>query len=182
MVSFWPWGSSETSPASFEKTLSALSTKITSTQTTLDKTRARARRIKVLLVLYLGFAYLVYAVLQLVVVKYWNMGPAEWAGMAGGPILITLLRKLVGAYFNFRTESLGKRLKDQTEERAKTIQKLKDATKYDSTMELIEKYGGEKKKKDAAAPDGQDGKQPQQPAPQHGGAPNRTPQLARTRC
>lgn len=77
----------DTSPASFEKTLSALSAKITSTQATLDKTRAKARRVKVLWVLYLGFAYLVYAVIQLVVVGYQNMGPAEWAGLAGGPVL-----------------------------------------------------------------------------------------------
>lgn len=107
MVSFWPWGvrlpnlspfthlcrradpfqSDDTSPASFEKTLSSLSSKITSTQTTLDRTRASARRIKVLLVLYLGFAYLVYAIVQLVVVKYRNMGALEWAGMAIGPVL-----------------------------------------------------------------------------------------------
>ena len=40
---------------------------------------------------------------------------------------------------------MSARLKEQQEERAKTIQKLKDATKYDSTMELIEKYGGEGK-------------------------------------
>ncbi|KAJ4146979.1 hypothetical protein LMH87_001532 [Akanthomyces muscarius] len=175
MVSFWPWGSDDTSPASFEKTLSSLSSKITSTQTTLDRTRASARRIKVLLVLYLGFAYLVYAIVQLVVVKYRNMGALEWAGMAIGPVFIILTRKLVGAYFNFRTESLGRRLKDQQEERTKTIQKLKDATRYDSTMELIEKYGGEKKK-EAARSDSKnkDGdKQSQQPVPPNG-SPNRT--------
>ncbi len=85
------------------------------------------------------------------------------------------MRKLISAYFNFRTESLGRRLQDQQEERAKTIQKLKDATKYDSTMELIEKYGGEKKKKDPARPDNNKdgGKQSQNPGPPTG-APNRT--------
>ncbi|OAA55088.1 hypothetical protein ISF_08009 [Cordyceps fumosorosea ARSEF 2679] len=172
MVPFWPWGADNTSPASFEKTLSALSSKITTTQTTLDKTRASARRVKVLLVLYLGFAYLVYAIVQLVVVKYWNMGALEWAGMAGVPLFIVLVRKLSGAYFSFRTDSLSRRLKTQQEERAKTIQKLKDATKYDSTMELIEKYGGEKKK-EVARSETKDGEQSHQPTP-HAGAPNRT--------
>ncbi|OAQ97492.1 hypothetical protein LLEC1_04140 [Akanthomyces lecanii] len=170
MVSFWPWGNDDTSPASFEKTLSALSSKIASTQTTLDRTRARARRVKVLLVLYLGFAYLAYAVVQLVVVKYWNMGALEWVGMAMGPVLITLTRKLVGAYLNFRTEILGRRLKDQQEERTKTIQKLKDATRYDSTMELIEKYGGGKKN-EAPRSDGKrkgGDKQSQQPDARNG--------------
>lgn len=79
-----------------------------------------------------------------------------------------LLRKLVGAYFTYRTDTLSKRLKDQTEERAKTIQKLKDATKYDSTMELIEKYGGEKKK-DPAKDDKAGGQQ------QNQNHPNRPP-------
>lgn len=37
---------------------------------------------------------------------------------------------------------MGSKLKDQQAERAKTIQKLKDATRYDSTLELLEKYGG----------------------------------------
>lgn len=70
------------------------------------------------------------------------MGPYEWAGLVGGPLLILTTRALVSAYFNFRIESLSVRLKDQQQERNKTIQKLKDATKYDSTLELIEKYGG----------------------------------------
>lgn len=52
------------------------------------------------------------------------------------------IRKVISAFFNYRIDSLSARLKDQQTERAKTIQKLKDATKYDSTLELIEKYGG----------------------------------------
>lgn len=64
-------------------------------------------------------------------------------------------------------------MKDQQAERAKTIQKLKDATKYDSTMELIEKYGGEKKKAEEKK---KDEKQQQQDQQQQGpnGPPNRT--------
>lgn len=34
------------------------------------------------------------------------------------------------------------RLEEQQKERAKTIEKLKDATKYNSTQQLLEKYGG----------------------------------------
>jgi hypothetical protein len=37
---------------------------------------------------------------------------------------------------------ITQRLEDQRAERAKTIEKLKAATKYDSTQELLEKYGG----------------------------------------
>ncbi|KAI1474714.1 hypothetical protein F4774DRAFT_319580 [Daldinia eschscholtzii] len=147
MVSFWPWKGDVSSPSSFEKTLSTLSNKITTTQTQLDRARSRARRIKVLWTLYLAFAYLVYAVVLTLVVGWQNLGPWEWTGMAGGPVFIYLVRTLTNAYFSFRIDTLESRLKDYQTERAKTIQKLKDATKYDSTLELLQKYGdsGEKR-------------------------------------
>ena len=44
--------------------------------------------------------------------------------------------------YNYRIDSFATRLQEQQKEREKTIQQLKDITKYDSTMELIEKYGG----------------------------------------
>ncbi|KAK8074072.1 hypothetical protein PG994_004971 [Apiospora phragmitis] len=147
MVSFWPWKGEDSSPASFEKTLSTLSAKITATQLQLDKVRTRSRRIKVLWTLYLSFAYLVYAIVLILVVGYQNLGGWEWVGMTGGPVLIYVMRTLTHAYFTMRIETLEARLKDQQSERATTIQKLKDATKYDSTHELLEKYGGEKPKR-----------------------------------
>ncbi|OAQ58833.1 protein lunapark [Pochonia chlamydosporia 170] len=137
----------DSSPASFEKTLSALSSKITTSQAHLDRLHTNSRRVKVLWTLYLGFAYLVYAIVLLLVVGYRNLGAYEWTGMAGGPILIYATRTLITTYFTFRIDSLTTRLKAHQQERANTIQKLKDATKYDSTMELIEKYGGENKPK-----------------------------------
>ncbi|KAL7948064.1 hypothetical protein V8C42DRAFT_343032 [Trichoderma barbatum] len=169
MVSFWPWKSDDSSPASFERALSAVSKKITTTQTRLEWTRLRSRKIKVLGTLYTSFAYLVSVIVLLLVVGYPNLGPWEWTGMAGGPVLsdcfspppVTLAladdstlrgslssysiyttRVVITGYYNFRIESLEAKLKALQEERGKTIQKLKDATKYDSTMELIEKYGG----------------------------------------
>ncbi|KAI1658580.1 hypothetical protein F4813DRAFT_355651 [Daldinia decipiens] len=147
MVSFWPWKGDVSSPSSFEKTLSTLSNKITTTQTQLDRARSRARRIKVLWTLYLAFAYLVYAVVLTLVVGWQNLGPGEWTGMAGGPVFIYLVRTFTNAYFSFRIDTLESRLKDHQTERSRTIQKLKDATKYDSTLELLEKYGGSGEKR-----------------------------------
>lgn len=79
-----------------------------------------------------------------------------------------------------RIESLATRLKDQQAERTKTIQKLKDATRYDSTLELLEKYGGgeakpksKKKITDDAAGDGSK-KSPGRQQRQNAGTPNRT--------
>ncbi|KAF3759921.1 hypothetical protein M406DRAFT_283623 [Cryphonectria parasitica EP155] len=142
MVSLWPWKQDNSSPASFERTLSALSAKIANTQASLDRTRASSRRIRVLGTLYLSFAYLVYAVVAFLVVGWNKMGVYEWTGMAGGPVLIYLVRTISSTVYELRIETLTTRLKGQQAERAKTIQKLKDATRYDSTLELLEKYGG----------------------------------------
>ncbi|KAG6040641.1 hypothetical protein E4U41_007637 [Claviceps citrina] len=150
MVFLWPWKRDASSPASFEKTLSTLSAKITDAQARLDRLRTTARRAKVLWTLYLGFAYLVYAIVLLLVVGYKSLGVYEWAGMAGGPVLIYATRAIITAYFTYHIDTTTTRLKGHQDERAKTIQKLKDATKYDSTMELIEKYGGENNKRQRA--------------------------------
>ncbi|KAI0476600.1 hypothetical protein GGR56DRAFT_643479 [Xylariaceae sp. FL0804] len=147
MVSLWPWKGDGSSPASFEKTLSTLSTKITSTQTQLDRVRSNSRRIRVLWTLYLAFAYLVYAIVLMLVVGWQNLGAWEWTGVAGGPVLIYIIRTGTNTYYGFRMEKLESRLKDQQAERAKTIQKLKDATRFDSTQELLKKYGGSGEKR-----------------------------------
>ncbi|SCO87298.1 uncharacterized protein FRV6_11425 [Fusarium oxysporum] len=178
MVAFWPWGGESSSTASFEKTLSTLSTKITDTQASLDKVRASSRRARVIWTLYLSFAYLVYAIVLLLVVGYNNLGAFEWGGLTGGPVLIYVTRTTLAAYYNFRIESLSARLKDHQSERAKTIQKLKDATKYDSTMELIEKYGGADGKSKGKKKDGEqnadDTPNKQRPNGPPQGAPGRT--------
>jgi hypothetical protein len=51
-------------------------------------------------------------------------------------------RVVITSYYTFRIESLEAKLKSLQEERNNTIQKLKEATKFESTQELIEKYGG----------------------------------------
>ncbi|KAL1840860.1 hypothetical protein VTJ49DRAFT_7652 [Mycothermus thermophilus] len=152
MVSFWPWGRDDSSPASFEKALSGLAAKITSTQARLDQTRTRSRRMKALATLYLVIAYLVYGIVEMLVVGWKNMGPFEWTAMAGGPVLIVLVRTIITTFYEYRIERLNARLKEYQDERAKTIQKLKDATKYDSTLELLEKYGGETRNKKTPKP------------------------------
>jgi endoplasmic reticulum junction formation protein lunapark len=136
----------DSSPASFEKSLSTLSKKIGATQLQLDKQRSSSRRVKFLGTLYLSIAYLIYAIVLLLVVGQSNLGPWDWTGLAGGPVVLYLYRTLSDAYFTFRVDKLEEKLKYQQGERAKIIQKLKDATKYDTTLELLEKYGGEKPK------------------------------------
>ncbi|TGJ84205.1 hypothetical protein E0Z10_g4559 [Xylaria hypoxylon] len=150
MVSLWPWKGDGFSPAEFEKTLATLSTKITNTQAQLEQVRNSSRRIKLLWTLYLAFGYLVYSIVLTLVVGWQNLGAWEWTGMAGGPVLIYVVRTTANAYYSFRLDTLESRLKDRQAERATTIQKLKDTTKYDSTLELLEKYGGSNEKRNKA--------------------------------
>jgi len=178
MVSFWPWRGDASSPASFEKTLSALSAMIAKTQVRLDSLRSRSRRIKGLWTVYLIIAYLVYAIVALLVIGRKSMGPLEWSGFAGGPFVIYFVRRLISAYYNFRIDNTTSYLEDQQQERANTIQKLKDATRYDTTLELLAKYGGEnrpgsaKESEDKESISGLDG-QDQRP-PSAMGIPGRT--------
>ncbi|KAK3364473.1 hypothetical protein B0T25DRAFT_66875 [Lasiosphaeria hispida] len=179
MVSFWPWAKQDSSPAIFEKTLSTLSAKITTTQAQLDKVRLTSRRVKVLCTLYLGFAYLVYTIVLMLVVGWKNMGALEWTGMAGGPVLIYLVRTISTVLYDYRINTLNTRLKVLQTERTKTIQKLKEATKYDSTLELLEKYGGsenkpKKGKKKGEDDDGTDGEGKGKAQRKLGGTPGRT--------
>lgn len=55
---------------------------------------------------------------------------------------IYLVKAGITRYYAYRVDSITKRLEDYQAERAKTIEKLKAATKYNSTQQLIEKYGG----------------------------------------
>ncbi|KAG9231813.1 hypothetical protein BJ875DRAFT_486632 [Amylocarpus encephaloides] len=142
MVSLWPWKGNDNSPASFEKALSSLAGKITKSQARLDSLRQRSRRLKALWTLYAIFFYLLCAVILVLVVGYNNWGPIEYTGVSASPLVIYLVRQSLTSYYNYRIESVSQRLEDQQAERTKTIDKLKAATKYNSTQELLEKYEG----------------------------------------
>lgn len=108
----------------------------------LDKTRSRSRRAKALWTLYTSLAYLISALILVLVV-----GPQDWdlphyAGLVGAPLLIYGVRKAITATFGWsiaRQQSNVERLQKQREEK---ITELKKATRYDSTQELLQKYGG----------------------------------------
>lgn len=115
----------------------------------------------------------------MLVVGWKHMGPMEWTGMAGGPVLIYVVRSVTTAIYDYRINTLSARLKVLQLERNKTIQKLKDATKYDSTLELLEKYGGSenkprKGKKKVDEDDGSDSDKKKRPQGKQGGTPGRT--------
>ncbi|KAI1838115.1 hypothetical protein DTO006G1_4102 [Penicillium roqueforti] len=143
MVSFWPWKGDTNSAASFEKTLSTLSTKIAQATTRLDQQRQSSRRIKALWTLYSTFAYLFYSIILALVLGWESWGIKEYAAIIGGPVLIYGVRTLSSRIFDYRISRMQRRLDDFQNQREETIEKLKVATKYNSTQQLLEKYGGE---------------------------------------
>ena len=147
MVSFWPFKGEDNSAASFEKTLSQLSQKITKASARNEAFRQQQRRYKVLWTLYSSFAYILIALILTLVTGWQTWGAAEYTAVAVGPLLIYGVRTLLDAYFNYRISNSQNHLNDLTKQREATIQRLKTATKYDSTQQLLDKYGGAEKKR-----------------------------------
>ncbi|KAK8192611.1 hypothetical protein M8818_007781 [Zalaria obscura] len=141
MVSFWPFKGDDSSAASFEKTLSTLSGKINRASAKNDTLRQRQRRYKVLWTLYTGFTYILVAVILTLVTGWQKWRPAEYTGIAGGPVLIYGVRTALDAYYNYRISNTQRYLNDLNKQRDAAIEKLKAATKYNTTQQLLEKYG-----------------------------------------
>ncbi|KAJ9502073.1 hypothetical protein H2202_002137 [Exophiala xenobiotica] len=151
----WLWKGDANSPASFERALSKLSSQVTAANLALDTTRSRARRAKALWTLYTTLTYLLYTLVVVLV-----LGPEAWswyhyAGLAGGPVTIYAVRKLLSTFFDWRVNRQQSHLDHLQKQRDAKIADLKKATKYDSTQELLQKYGG-------APPTKTPSKQPQQ--------------------
>lgn len=77
----------EASASDFEKTLSALATKIKQTGARNDRLRHRARKIKVVWSLYTTFAYLITALILTLVTGWQNWTALEVTGLAGAPVV-----------------------------------------------------------------------------------------------
>jgi len=103
--------------------------------------------------------------------------------MAANNFSIYLIRTAISTYYTYRIDTVTKRLEDQQASRTATIDKLKAATKYNSTQELLEKYGGAppKPKKETKPPSkGPKGPQkPQQPQRVGTGPPPPTANIQR---
>ncbi|KAF2009771.1 hypothetical protein BU24DRAFT_357739 [Aaosphaeria arxii CBS 175.79] len=175
MVTFWPWKSAEDA-ASFEKTLSTLSEKITRTATRNDALRQRSRRVRVMWTLYAGFAYILAALLLLLVTGWRSWGATEVSIMSGGPVIIYTVRTAFTTYYDYRISKTESYLESLQSERDATIERLKAATKYNSTQQLLEKYGSPPKSKDVASPsDKKTSQGPQHPPLPQGPRTNMAP-------
>lgn len=96
------------------------------------------------------------------------------------------MRALVGRFFEYRISTNAQHLEDLEKQREETIDKLKAATKYNSTQELLEKYGGESPKPTPKSNEKQqkgdarsNPSTPQQPVPRTGLMPPPTANINR---
>lgn len=168
MPSLWPFARDDSSPASFEKALSRLSTQITSSSVSLDKTRTSAHRAKAIWTLWSILAYLVYTTLIALV-----LGPRQWSlpyytGLAGAPIGVYGVRRMLALYFDWQIARQQGHLDRLVAERDQKIAQLKKATRYDTTQELLNKYGGSTSRAQSGAKQGTKRKvaTPKPPGPQ----------------
>lgn len=89
----------ESSPASFEKTLSALSIKIKNAVSKSDTLRQRGRRFNALWMLYSSFAYLLYTIVAVLVMGWNNLGFVQVGVLVGGPFLSASIKlSMYGLY------------------------------------------------------------------------------------
>ncbi len=100
--------------------------------------------------------YLLYTLIIILV-----LGPQKWslyhyAGLVGAPVVIYSVRTLIAAFFDWRISRQQSYLEGLQKQRESKIADLKKATKYDSTQELLAKYGA------APPPSKTPSKQPQQ--------------------
>ncbi|RMZ71537.1 lunapark [Pyrenophora seminiperda CCB06] len=149
--------------ASFERTLNTLTGKINRATARNDNQKQLSRRARVMWTLYAGFAYILAAVMLTLVTGWRNWGPIEGSIVAGGPVLIYGLRYALMSYFDYRIRNTELYLKKLNKERDATIERLKEATKYNSTQQLLEKYGASPKPKEQPQGDSPGHKKPQGP-------------------
>ncbi|KAF2761242.1 hypothetical protein EJ05DRAFT_473780 [Pseudovirgaria hyperparasitica] len=178
MVSLWPF-KGEASAADFEKTLSNLATKIQKTGARNDRLRQSSRRMKVLWTLYTGFAYLIAALILTLVTGWQNWTAYEVTGLAGAPVLIYGVRKALTLYYDYRIRSTQEYLDSLNKDRDATIEKLKTATKYNSTQQLLDKYGSSSSPKQPGKQNPQQQQQGKQD-PQQSRSSHQQPQPQRT--
>lgn len=65
----------------------------------------------------------------------------HYIGLVGAPILIYGVRTLLGLFFDWQVGRKQAHVEDLQKQRETKINELKKATRYDSTQELLQKYG-----------------------------------------
>jgi hypothetical protein len=90
--------------------------------------------------IYGGFTYILTTLIFILVTGWQNWGTLEYTTVAGGPVLLWGVRRLLTLWYEYRISNTQDYLDSLNKERDATIEKLKSATKYNSTQDLIDKY------------------------------------------
>jgi endoplasmic reticulum junction formation protein lunapark len=75
------------------------------------------------------------------------LGPQKWAiphyaGLLGAPVVIYVVRRGISVFYDWRISQQQAHIEALQKQRDAKIADLKKATRYDSTQELLQKYGG----------------------------------------
>jgi len=107
----------------------------------VEGSRSRARRVKALWTLYTTLTYLLYALIIILVLGPQNWSWPHYGGLVGAPVVIYGVRQAITSFFDWRISRKESYLDSLQKQRESKIAELKKATKYDSTYELLQKYG-----------------------------------------
>jgi hypothetical protein len=105
------------------------------------------------------------------------LGPQKWhlpqyIGLVGAPVLIYSVRTALSLFFDWQVGRKQAHVEDLQKQRETKINELKKATKYDSTQELLQKYGAAPKQTPSKSSQGTKRKiAPPQEQPQRTGLP-----------
>jgi endoplasmic reticulum junction formation protein lunapark len=115
-----------------------------------------------------------FMIVEVLAIKPHNWSWPQYAGVIGIPLVVYGVRQLITLFFDWRIGRQQAHVDGLQKQRETKIADLKKATKYDSTQELLQKYGGAPPKPKEAKDSQQGTKrkiaQPQSP-PQRTGLP-----------
>jgi len=172
----------------YENVLSKLAESIDKKKAQLADIRLRERRTTLLFTLYSFFLWVAYTAAW-----YLELLPRSWGTtdvlkvlkalpVGAVPVIIVFIRRLVQMFYSWRASSEEAALKKLLTEQKGKIAEIKKKTNYDSTRNLLEKYGETSARPDQPSPLRQrgppgalPGNQPSTPLRQLGTPPAGTP-------
>jgi hypothetical protein len=86
--------------------------------------------------------YIIFALIVVLVLGSGRLKPPHYIGLVTSPLVIYGVRKLMALLFGWRIRQHEGQLEALRAQQEVKIRDLKKATKYDSTQELLKKYGG----------------------------------------
>ncbi|KAF9010341.1 hypothetical protein BDZ89DRAFT_996329 [Hymenopellis radicata] len=141
MVSLFGWFRNN-KDEDYETILAALAMNIEKRRLRLGEIRRRESRASALVTLYALVAWVVYVTLWYVGALPLNLGgkAGRAGGVIGGPILILLMRRVVGVWYTRSGDAEEKTLQKLMREQRAKVDEIKKKTNWYETRELMQRY------------------------------------------